>query len=815
MPLPLNDENNPLYNHTFETQCTIINQWQQKKVTPQHLFSLTSTYSKEELTKAYRHLAKHFHPDKNAGAPLAESVFKIITEAYDYLVYQVIPVMEKTEAFNKLQTNIFYKEYGFPNNATDYSFSFDWSGFGSTFATQPPQKKAYSEMSFFELAEAAMQWPIPLEVVEGLKNYIRADKHYLTVQIKSTGHEGAKPQNILARVADFGDLDFFRWLIEEGASVYTLKNVAWDDVIPIAALRNTTTILAYLLQRFGREIFYTQPTEGAPQPIWRFLEETIRRNKTESTLFLLEKAGYAQYLRGRSFNNTWYDLLRCSNGSKEYMTSVCLQYHLVDNPKSSLYWLLHRHGHHVLRLILDNPFIVDEPRRDDFIFEPLDSLTLEKLLKHAQTGIIKEKLQRYQGPIDDVVSKLKFSLESLLHEVSIATHEEIKEWFHQLSNFKMPRSSCYDLARGIRKMKSANTYTDNSFILILQILPYLVYQLATVNSSSREEKTLINKTLAETYDAIINQINWSTLKCKQYGYEHLSLKTLQLLHAIHPQSFQNNGNLLMLALWNASSSSNQGMEDEMHLIILWIISLGGKSLIQPHRFETRKYTFIDCTPLHFAIQWEHSSLASSIFQKMCAEKALLNAIMTRTNDDKTYHYNYLHLAIEQGQESLAVNLIRAGADIHLKAIIEKTTSLSLFGYTSRKEKTPLEMAIQYKQPQVIYALQLALLDEYIKKREQEEEYLTQFKLFGTVLLALGCISLCGFILGFGNYSKTTKLEEARKFRNMLVNNQLDSDSFDAVYQGALAEGRLGDIAKLSTHYLKTEPVSQSQFSLSS
>lgn len=811
MPLPLNDENNPLYGHTFETQCTIINQWQQKKVTPLQLFSLTSTYSKEELTKAYRHLAKHFHPDKNAGAPLAESAFKIITEAYDYLVYQVIPVMEKTEAFNKLQTNIFYKEYGLPNNATDYSYSFDWSGFDSMFATQTPQKKAYSKMSFFELAEEALQWPIPLEVVEGLKNYIRADKHYLTVQIKSTGHEGAKPQNILTRVAGFGNLKFFRWLIEEGASVYTDKNVHWDDVISIAALRDTTTILAYLLQRFGKEIFYTQPTEGAPQPIWSCLEETIRRNRPESTLFLLENAGYAKYLKGRSFNNAWYDLLRCSNGSEEYMTSVCLQYNLVDNAKSSLYWLLHRHGHHVLRLILDDPFIVDGPRRDNDVFEPLDFLTLEKLLKYAQTGIVKEKIQRYQGPIDDVVSKLKFSLESLLHEVSIATHQETKEWFHQLSNW----SSCYALARVIRKMKSANTYTDNSFILILQILPYLVYQLATVNSSSREEKTLINKTLAETYDAIINQANWSTLKCKQYGYEHLSLNTLQLLQAIHPQSFQNNGNLLMLALWNASSSSNQVMEDEMHLIILWIISLGGKSLIQPHRFETRKHTFTDCTPLHFAIQWEHSSLASSIFQKMCAEKAPLNAIMTRSNDNKAYHYSYLHLAIEQGQESLAVNLIRAGTDIHLKAIVEKTTSLSLFGYTSRKEKTPLQMAIQYKQSQVIYALQLALLDEYIKKREQEEEYLTQIKLFSIVLFALGCISFCGFILGFGNYSRTTKLEEARKFRNLLISNQLNNDSFDALYHGPLAEGRLGDIAKLSTHYLKTEPVSQSQFSLSS
>ncbi|WP_193392638.1 hypothetical protein, partial [Legionella maceachernii] len=172
------------------------------------------------------------------------------------------------------------------------------------------------------------------------------------------------------------------------------------------------------------------------------------------------------------------------------------------------------------------------------------------------------------------------------------------------------------------------------------------------------------------------------------------------------------------------------------------------------------------------------------------------------------------LAIEKGQEQLAVNLIHAGADIHLNATIEKTQEgfMSLFSPISYQEKTALEMAVDYKRPQVIRVLQLALLDEYIEQREQEEEYLSQFRLFGCLILALGCISLFGIILGLG-YSKTTKLEKAREFREMLLNDDVDEASFKRIHQDALAEGRLGEIVKLSTHYLNDNvPIPQSHFS---
>ena len=40
---------------------------------------------KEAIKRAYRKLAKKYHPDSNAGNPHAEEMFKDVTEAYNVL----------------------------------------------------------------------------------------------------------------------------------------------------------------------------------------------------------------------------------------------------------------------------------------------------------------------------------------------------------------------------------------------------------------------------------------------------------------------------------------------------------------------------------------------------------------------------------------------------------------------------------------------------------------------------------------------------------------------------------------------------------
>ncbi|HEX5016319.1 MAG TPA: DnaJ domain-containing protein, partial [Actinomycetes bacterium] len=49
------------------------------------VLGVTKDASTDEIKKAYRKLARQYHPDKNAGDAKAEEKFKEISEAYDVL----------------------------------------------------------------------------------------------------------------------------------------------------------------------------------------------------------------------------------------------------------------------------------------------------------------------------------------------------------------------------------------------------------------------------------------------------------------------------------------------------------------------------------------------------------------------------------------------------------------------------------------------------------------------------------------------------------------------------------------------------------
>ncbi len=97
------------------------------------------------------------------------------------------------------------------------------------------------------------------------------------------------------------------------------------------------------------------------------------------------------------------------------------------------------------------------------------------------------------------------------------------------------------------------------------------------------------------------------------------------------------------------------------------------------------------------------------------------------------------------------------------------------------------MAIERKQFDVIQAMQLTMLDNYISQREKEGEYTCN-------------LTVCGHTLfSFGYYNKETKLKEAKAFRALIISPDHNIDLIEKSRHGALSQGRLGKITQLSKY----------------
>jgi curved DNA-binding protein len=72
------------------------------------VLGVSKSASEEEIKKAYRKLAKQYHPDKNPGDKIAETKFKEISEAYD-----VLSDPQKRKYYDKLGSNwADYQKFG-------------------------------------------------------------------------------------------------------------------------------------------------------------------------------------------------------------------------------------------------------------------------------------------------------------------------------------------------------------------------------------------------------------------------------------------------------------------------------------------------------------------------------------------------------------------------------------------------------------------------------------------------------------------------------------------------------------------------------
>jgi len=91
----------------------------------------------DEIKKAYRRLAKQYHPDKNAGDKQAEEKFKDISQAY-----QVLNDSQKRQQYDQM------RKFGFGGQGSDFR-NFDFAGFRRTGGRPGPEEFSFEGFDLF------------------------------------------------------------------------------------------------------------------------------------------------------------------------------------------------------------------------------------------------------------------------------------------------------------------------------------------------------------------------------------------------------------------------------------------------------------------------------------------------------------------------------------------------------------------------------------------------------------------------------------------------------------------------------------------
>ena len=109
-----------------------ISQYEESEVTSMgakrdyyEVLGISRSADKDAIKKAYRKMAKKYHPDSNAGNPDAEEKFKEVTEAYN-----VLSDPEKKKLYDQFGHAAFEEGAGYGEGGFNRNGGFDGSGFG-------------------------------------------------------------------------------------------------------------------------------------------------------------------------------------------------------------------------------------------------------------------------------------------------------------------------------------------------------------------------------------------------------------------------------------------------------------------------------------------------------------------------------------------------------------------------------------------------------------------------------------------------------------------------------------------------------------
>jgi curved DNA-binding protein len=105
------------------------------------LLNISKTASQDEIKKAYRKLAREYHPDVNPDDPNAEEKFKDINEAY-----QVLSDTEKREKYDRFGSQ--WKQY---QQTGGRSEDFDWSQWAAQGQRGGPQYRTVTQDEFEQM----------------------------------------------------------------------------------------------------------------------------------------------------------------------------------------------------------------------------------------------------------------------------------------------------------------------------------------------------------------------------------------------------------------------------------------------------------------------------------------------------------------------------------------------------------------------------------------------------------------------------------------------------------------------------------------